>query len=136
MSATRIEGFLVKTLLVVFCLAYLAPLFWVGVTSLKSNEEIYDAASVHIFPRDATLEHFSHVFSQLKDFPTYCLNTAKITTATVFVVLLVCTMCGYALAKLEFRGKNAFLSFILVIMALPWMAVSYTHLTLPTILLV
>lgn len=121
MSATRIEGFLVKTLLVVFCLAYLAPLFWVGVTSLKSNEEIYDAASFHIFPRDATLEHFSHVFSQLKDFPTYCLNTAKITTATVFVVLLVCTMCGYALAKLEFRGKNAFLSFILVIMALPWM---------------
>ncbi len=121
MKSSRIEGFIVRALLIVFCVAFLAPLFWVGVTSLKTNDEIYDAANFHILPQNVSLEHFAHVFSQLEDFPVYCFNTAKITTATVFVVLLICTLCGYALAKLDFRGRDAFLSFILVIMALPWM---------------
>ena len=104
-----------------FSVIYLAPLVWIGITSVKPEAEIYDAQNFHLLPRQPTLDHYGHVFSQLADFPVYCLNTAKITLATVLAVMIVSATAGYALARLSFPGKRLFLGFILVIMAIPWM---------------
>ena len=121
MMMARWEKGIVRALLALVALIYLAPMLWIGVTSLKPEGEIYDAQHFHFLPRASTLEHYVHVFDQLTDFPIYCLNTFKITFSTVVVVVMVSSLCGYALARLQFEGKRLLLGFILFIMAIPWM---------------
>ena len=96
-------------------------MLWIGLTSIKPESEIYAARDFHFLPLEPTLEHYAHVYSQLGDFPVYCFNTIKITLATVAAVLLVSSLCGYALAHLQFAGKRLMLGFLLFIMAVPWM---------------
>ncbi|MFT5369651.1 MAG: ABC-type glycerol-3-phosphate transport system permease component [Candidatus Latescibacterota bacterium] len=118
---TRTEKMIVNFLITLFALLYLSPLLWIAITSIKPESEIYDAQNFHILPQQASLTHYTHVFDQLQDFPIYCYNTLKITFATIIVVLIVSATCGYALAHLTFAGKKYFLSFILFVMAIPWM---------------
>lgn len=118
---SRAEKAIVRFLLTLFALLYLGPLLWIAITSVKPETEIYDAQNFHMLPQQTTLTHYAHVFDQLQDFPIYCFNTLKITFATIIVVLIVSTTCGYALAQPTFAGKQYLLSFILFVMAIPWM---------------
>jgi len=120
-TVSRNQRLVVWLMLSWFSIIFLMPLVWIGITSVKPEAEIYDVQNFQILPRNATLDHYSHVFSQLEDFPVYCFNTAKITGITVIAVMFVSATCGYALAKLSFPGKPAFLGFMLGIMAIPWM---------------
>ena len=121
MIAARWERGILGFLLAAFALIYLSPMLWIGLTSIKPEREIYAARDFHFLPLEPTLEHYAHVYSQLGDFPVYCFNTIKITLATVAAVLLVSSLCGYALAHLQFAGKRLMLGFLLFIMAVPWM---------------
>ncbi len=131
MTVSRYQRLAVWLLLGGFAVIFLAPLLWIGITSVKPETEIYDAQNFQLLPRRPTLDHFAHVFSQLEDFPVYCFNTAKITVATVIAVLFVSATCGYALAKLSFPGKRTFLAFMLAIMAVPWMVMGWRSLATP-----
>ncbi len=121
MITARWEKGVLGLLLAIFALIYLAPMLWIGVTSIKPESEIYAGHDFHFLPRASTFEHYVHVYSQLGDFPVYCFNTLKITMATVAAVLLVSSLCDYALAHLQFEGKRLMLGFLLFIMAVPWM---------------
>ena len=121
MITARWEKGVLGVLLAAFALIYLAPMLWIAVTSVKPESEIYAGHGFHFLPRGPTFEHYAHVYGQLGDFPVYCFNTLKITLATVAAVLLVSSLCGYALAHLPFEGKRLVLGLLLFIMAVPWM---------------
>ncbi len=107
-------------LLSLFAALFLLPLCWVVLTSIKPTKEIYDAQNFRILPSQVTLDHYRHVVVKMSDFPRYCWNTARVTVVTIAVVLLGSSMCGYALARLRFFGGKSFLTFLLIIMAVPW----------------
>lgn len=108
------------TALAVFTVVYLLPLVWVGATSIKPDNEIYDARDFHILPRQLTLDHYRYVVTKMKDFPVYCWNTIAIASVTIVLVVLCSALCGYALAKLVFWGQELIITFLLVVMAVPW----------------
>ena len=58
------------------------------------------------WPRDATLDNYTQLFTKL-DFRTYFINSVVVAVAVTAGNLLFCSMLGYALAKLDFPGKQA-----------------------------
>ena len=63
------------------------------------------AVTPSLLPQEPTLENFSNLFSKL-DFATYFFNSALIAVTVTLANLLFCSMAGYALAKLQFAGRN------------------------------
>src|SRR5205823_4767480 len=89
----------------------IAPFIWMVLSSLKTQGEITRIPPTWL-PEIPTLENYRRLFQQL-NFPLYFTNTVIIAGSVTLLNLLICSMLGYALAKLRFAGKS--LLFLLVL---------------------
>ena len=133
----------------VFVLYYLLPLFVMITTSLKSLEEIRTGSLVAL-PRNITFEAWGTAWSsactgiQCEGLKPYFWNSIFIAIPAVFISTLIGALNGYVVAQWRFKGANMIFALMLFGCFIPFQvvllpmarAVSYTHLTLPTILLV
>ena len=69
-------------------------------------------------PVQASLSNYAEVFSRL-NMPLVFKNTLLYIALILVLDLLVNSMCGYALAKFEFKGKGAVLNLVIALMVLP-----------------
>jgi len=92
------------------------PLLWMVLTSLKSNREITQDAS--LFPEVLTLENYVSLFSG-REFGAYLTNSIIVTAASVAIALALGTMAAYALARFRLRaGMHRYVGFSLLIVRL------------------
>jgi trehalose/maltose transport system permease protein len=107
-------------LLVVIAIYALFPFYWALNTSLKTEEELYQRAT--LFPKDPTLENYEYV---LKDerFLTSLRNSAFVSSFTTIFSLLVGSFAAYALGRLKFRGRTFILYIILSMTMFPAISV-------------
>lgn len=105
--------------IIAICLAiiYVIPLWWDLSTSLRTDANLFDPNQW--IPHPITFKHYSELFVVLPDFWRYTLNTLNIATMATVGVLLSCSMAGYALARLDFPGKNILLMIILATLMIP-----------------
>ncbi len=90
----------------VFALVFLlGPFYWMVVTSLKPNSELYDAARSPLYVQSPTLEHFVYLFRKT-EFLNWTKNTFIVSTLSTAVALALGVPAGYALARLRFRGSG------------------------------
>ena len=90
--------------LTVALVAVVSPFAWMILGSFKSEGELRQAPPTW-WPHTASLDNYTHLFSRL-DFGTYFTNSVLVAVAVTAGNLLFCSMLGYALAMLEFRGKK------------------------------
>jgi multiple sugar transport system permease protein len=90
--------------LTVALVAVVSPFAWMILGSFKSEGELRQSPPTW-WPRTASLDNYTHLFSRL-DFGTYFTNSVLVAVAVTAGNLLFCSMLGYALAMLEFRGKK------------------------------
>jgi multiple sugar transport system permease protein len=79
----------------------IAPLVWMGLTSLKTNREITQDAS--LVPEALTTGNYVSLFSG-REFGAYLLNSVIVTTVSVAIALILGTMAAYVLARFRLRG--------------------------------
>ena len=105
-------------LLLAGVVACLYPLIWMVMTSLKTfQESMIDPVSL-VPPSGMHWENYSEAFNKLKFF-NYLKNSA-LTTATICTsVILIYSMFGFALAKINFTGKNVLFYFYLSMLFVP-----------------
>jgi multiple sugar transport system permease protein len=97
--------------------AMLMPFVWMLLGSFKTDAEIRSNPT-QFLPENPTLENYTELFGRL-DFTTFFLNS---TIVAVFVTLgniVFSSMVGYALAKLEFRGKKVLFVLVLATLMVP-----------------
>lgn len=105
----------------VFVIAiFIFPILWILLTSLKSNIEIFKTPITYI-PRKFTLENYLNMFKQLPQYILFFRNSLIVTLSTVIFVIILSSLGGYAFGRLEFKGKNLFFSFIMAIIAVPYL---------------
>lgn len=105
----------------VFVIAiFIFPILWISLTSLKSNIEIFKTPITYI-PRKFTLENYLNMFKQLPQYILFFRNSLIVTLSTVIFVIILSSLGGYAFGRLEFKGKNLFFSFIMAIIAVPYL---------------
>jgi multiple sugar transport system permease protein len=91
--------------LFMFLVAMLFPFYWMLITSIKPDAELYNVRGVPFFVKEPTLEHWKFLFQETL-FGRWALNTLWIATATTFVSLLCGVCAAYALSRLRFFGST------------------------------
>ncbi len=99
------------------CLCVLVPIYWMVVTSFKPGTETFRIPPT-MLPENFTLDGYRNVISHY-DFPVYFRNSLIVVVGSTFLTLLVSTLAGYAASRYNFKGKGAFLGFVLVTQMFP-----------------
>lgn len=104
---------------------YLAPVLFMVVASLKPSARVLaDGASWRAFvPQDATTANYAAVLGE-SGFPGYLFNSLVITCGTVALGLVVNSMCGFALARLSWRGRDTIMLLVLALLVIPFEAIA------------
>src|SRR5881296_2095340 len=90
-------------LLVVLLVWTLVPFYWMVVTSVKKDKEIYGFEAT-LVPRQPTLANYTRLFAKTP-FVLYLRNSAIIAISTTLLSLVFATLGAYALARLRFPGR-------------------------------
>jgi multiple sugar transport system permease protein len=88
-----------------FLVAMLFPFYWMLVTSIKPDPELYNVRNMPFFVRQPTLEHWIYLFKETL-FGRWALNTFGIALATTAISLFCGVLAAYALSRLTFRGST------------------------------
>ena len=107
----------VLSALVVFTLF---PFYWAIVASLTPDAALFREPS--LWPRAIILDHYRALFDE-RDFLTPIRNSLVVAGTTTAFCLIVGTLAAYAMARLEFRGKAAIMSFILAVTMFPQISI-------------
>ena len=108
--------FLGYAVLVVFSFIYLYPFLVQVTTSFKTNaDSVADPLSPIADP--FTLGAFQRLFRT--DFPLWFTNSVVVTLLVTAGRVFLCSLAGYALARIKFRGRGAIFTAILAVMAVP-----------------
>jgi len=83
----------------------LAPFYWMTITSLKPNSELYNGAISPLVVLAPSTEHFEYLFTRT-DFVVWTWNTMFVAVAATAISLFFGVPAGYALARLRFRGAD------------------------------
>lgn len=105
-------------ILILFSLLVILPLIWMFLTAIKSMEEITLSRGMNFFPEVFSIENFVKIWD---NYPmlTYFKNSAITVGASTILVIICASLCGYGLSRFEFKGKAAFLSFLLITQMFP-----------------
>ncbi|GAA3906777.1 carbohydrate ABC transporter permease [Streptomyces lacrimifluminis] len=98
-------------------LLMVAPFLWMLSGSFKPEADIRKVPPV-LIPGSPTLANYRELFSSL-DFTTMFANSVIVALAVTAGNLLFCSMLGYALAKLDFRGRRAVFSLVIGTLMVP-----------------
>ena len=106
--------------MVVLAVVILAPLVYMMLTSIKSEIEARSVPPT-LFPGEATLRAFQVLFFGDEASPVlrWLLNSLLAATLHSIVVVVICSMAGYALARMEFPFKNFLFGLIIATLFLP-----------------
>ena len=103
--------------IVIYCLA---PFYWMVVSSLRPDSEIFENSW---WPRHPSLENYEAVFSSKNNFGQGLVNSLIVSIVVTIVALAVATFASYALARLDFRGKGLLLLVVLATSMFPLVAI-------------
>ena len=102
---------------------YLFPIYWLIMTSMKSEEELYERVPT-LLVQHPTLESFERLFTE-HEFGDLITNSVLICSMTVVTCLALSLTISYPLARLRFaeKRKTAILNWVLSLRFLPPIAV-------------
>ena len=112
---------LAATCMILFGLIWIVPFAWALITSLRPDNEI-TAHPTSPWSNHWTLHAYSTTLSN-NPIGWWYLNSFIISTLSVIFTVIVCSMVGFALAHVTYRGKNAIMALILAGLMLPTEAI-------------
>ena len=101
-------------------LIMVAPFFGMFVMSTHTTHRIFSFPPPFWFGSNLIV-NFTNMISMV-DFPRAFLNSVVVSTGFTALVLLFCSMGGYAFAIYRFPGRNALFTLLLITLMIPWTA--------------
>ena len=115
-------------LLLPLSLLMLTPLLWMLVTAVSTSEEARRFPPA--LPKSIQWSNFTDVWTQAP-FGHWFLNTAIVSIVVVAANLVLCSLAGYAFARIRFRGSGLVFLVLLATLMVPFQVVM-----IPTLLIV
>ncbi|MGE5508400.1 MAG: carbohydrate ABC transporter permease [Chitinophagales bacterium] len=113
-AALGLAVYLLAALVFVFAVF---PFFWMLMTSLKENREIFTRVP-QLLPTRWTVEHYVAVFAR-GGFARYFLNSVIVAVSTTLGSIAVGSLAAYAVARFCFPLRSVFLVLILSVQMFP-----------------
>jgi multiple sugar transport system permease protein len=89
--------------LLVCMVLMLFPFYWMLITSIKPNRELYSQKVMPLIVHQPTLKHYYDLLTET-NFITWTYNTLLVAVVTTVVSLILGTMVAYPLARMKFPG--------------------------------
>jgi multiple sugar transport system permease protein len=109
----------------IITLIYLIPLYWMVTTSLKPVDQIFQKTPV-LFPSTLQIDSYKQILGLPTDRAeiyinalVYLKNSLIIASITTLLTMLMAVPAAYGLSRFRFRGRSAFVLFLLVAQMLP-----------------
>ncbi len=102
----------------------LFPFYWMAITSLKSDGELYNLQNNPLVVLQPVLTQYQRLLTDTL-FPRWITNTLFVSLASTAVSLTFSALAGYSLARMRYRGATA----------IGW-AIFITYLVPPTLLFI
>lgn len=99
-------------------LLILIPFLWMILSSFKTSSQVYQIP-LQFIPNPLSLEGYARTF-EVWNIPRYFFNTTLVSLSVTLGSVLICSLAGYAFAKLRFPGKNLLFYYILASLMLPF----------------
>ncbi|WP_329497955.1 carbohydrate ABC transporter permease [Kitasatospora herbaricolor] len=103
---------------VVLFVFFIFPVYWMVSTAFKQNTDIVSKTPVFL-PLNGTLEHFDRAV-HADGFWTMVGNSFVVTVGAVLASLVIATLASFAVARMKFRGRKAFVLVIMAAQMAPW----------------
>jgi len=109
---------LTYALLAAIAIIYIFPFLIQIATSFKTDA---DAAAnpVSLIPATWTSATYQTLFGGGLDFPLWAMNSVIVTVFVTIGRVFFCSLAGYALARLHFRGRGVVFAAVIAVMAVP-----------------
>jgi multiple sugar transport system permease protein len=114
-SARRIAGY---TVLIVAAAAVLLPFYWMAMSSLKTNSEVF-TIPVRWLPDRVVWSNYLDIW-QKSNLTTWLRNTLVLSVAVTVLQVLTGSFAAYGFAKVRFPGRNVLFLAYLGTIAVPW----------------
>jgi multiple sugar transport system permease protein len=116
--SSRTPRVILTIFLVLGALAILFPFVWMLMTSLKPEAEVITYPP-HLFPRHFTLQAYKDVWSEIQ-FGRLFLNSIIFAGGVTVVSLTLDSLAAYALARLQFPGRELIFWLIIATLMVPF----------------
>ena len=125
MHPNRLWNIVNYLLLSVMALIFIVPVLFMAVGSLKPEARVLSemGSLSAILPADIESQNYRDVSARIP-FARYLWNSALINGLIVGLGLLVNALAGYALARLQWRGRETMLAVILALLIIPFEAIA------------
>ncbi|MGA4506747.1 carbohydrate ABC transporter permease [Propionibacteriaceae bacterium G1746] len=105
--------------LVLIALVFVLPIVYMLLTAFKSDVEAQSAPPTFL-PKQWTLEAYRTLFNDPgAPVLTWLMNSLVVASIYAVVSVLVCSLAGYAVARMKFRGRNFVFAFVISMMFIP-----------------
>ncbi len=96
---------------------FIFPVYWMLASSFKERGDILTKDPVFFFV--PTFENYSRAMG-VDLFWTYVVNSLVVTLGAVALALLVALAAGFAIARMQFRGRRAMVLVVMMAQMAPW----------------
>ncbi len=97
---------------VIVCVVTLYPYYVMTITAFRSNAETLDMYFLHMFPTRWIWSNLTDIIQ--RGVPRYLLNSLLVAGGATVVAMLCGIPAAYAMARMNFAGKKAFLGFVIM----------------------
>ena len=108
---------IIVSIAVIFGAASLFPFYWMAVSSLRTNNQIFSTA-VTLLPRIITFQNFGELFQKTL-FARWMINSLVVSSLTTVLGLFFSSLAGFAFAKYRFVGSNALFMLVFLMISIP-----------------
>jgi len=116
-TKTRLGTAGLYVLLIVLAIVFLLPLFWLVLSSLKTQEEMVNFPPA-FFPKVSQFGNYLLALTKI-DYLHFLLNTIEVCLIYTLPGILTASIFGYAFARFQVPGKNFLFGIILVLLMIP-----------------
>jgi multiple sugar transport system permease protein len=99
------------------------PFLWIFITSFKTSGEIFGTGAFNVIPEDPTLKNYAVILFE-KGILRAIFNSIIVATSTTIYVIIVASLCAYAISRFHFRGKSILLGLVLAVSMFPQMIIT------------
>lgn len=114
----KIVSVVIHVVLILISITMLVPFAWMVLTAFKSVTEATSVDPFVIFPKVWRTEAFTEVINNMNFLLLYK-NTLLLIFFRVLCAVLTATMAGYALGRLDFKGKGLAFGLVMLQMMVP-----------------
>lgn len=105
-------------IMTLFTCIMLYPILYSFLAGFMKKEEFQNVSGFLPLPSEIYLNNYLYIFSGEGYRPL--INSIMRTLVLTIIILLMSCLVGYALSRLDFKGKNFFFMFIIVVQVIPW----------------